>query len=288
MYERCKREFNLDSNLYKKSDMNIKKISLQNAGFSGATVVYLREEEKNGHPFINEVTEKRKHPVHFSLEKMFKDLRYHLLIITQLLDEDMSKEVKDQLLLETEVTGIEFDAASFVITGEKRRFGDKYIKLKTCKVDDNDLYEHFDTVQSLIQSIVEETKEYLAGTKKVDDVEVLRRWVAAGKSKELTEESLANYTSDQLKEFAVKLIESKFGGIVFIDEAAEISAADVEEVNAEIQAAQEVVITGDETVIPLPPKEEKKKSKKKKEEVVEAEAIELKIPVTNNVQGPAF
>lgn len=263
--------------------MNIKKITTINGGFGGCTVVYLREEEKNGHPFINEVTEKRKHPIHLSLETMFKDLRYHLLEITGLLQGDEDKMEKDYAIQECEVTGIEFDASSFTIIGQKKRFADKYIKLKTCKVDDGDMYLHFETVQALIQSIVEETKEYLAGTKKVDDVEVLKRWVAAGRSKELTEETLASYNSDQLKEFAVRLIENKFGGMVLIQDDAKISEEEIQEVTQEIQDAQqidEIEITEEETIIPVPAAKKEKKPKKSKEEIAEP------IPAVTNAANP--
>lgn len=261
--------------------MNIKKIVLQGSGFKGAVVTYLREEEKNGRPFINEVTEKRKHPIHLSLEKMFKDLRYHLLDITGLLRGDEDKAMKDYTIQECEVVGIEFDAASFILSGEKKVFADKAIKLKTCKVTEEDMYEHFETVQNLIQAIVEETKEYLAGTKKVDDVEVLQRWVQAGKSKELTEESLKNYTPEQLLEFGRKLIENRFGGIVLLDNDMDISNVDVSEANEELKKAEEetivigtttvdvddeVIISDEETVIPIPVKKEKKAKK----EVIEA------------------
>ena len=257
--------------------MNIKSISLLEAGFKGAVVKYLREEQKNGRPFINEVTEKRKHPIHLSLETMFKDLRFHLLDITGLLRGDEDKAMKDYTIADCEVTGIEFDAASFTLIGEKKVFADKTIKLKTCKVTDEDMYDQFETVQNMITAIVEETKEYLAGTKKVDDVEVLQRWVNAGKSKDLTPETLSSYTPEQLKEFAVSLIEKNFGGIVMLSEDLDVSEVDVSEANAAIEAAQEqevivvgdqgVPITDEETFIPLPAAKKSKKVKKVKKRV---------------------
>jgi hypothetical protein len=62
--------------------MRIKKVTLRGSGFKGLEVVYLREEEKGGRMFMNEIVEKRKHPIHLGLETMFKDLRVFLLEIT--------------------------------------------------------------------------------------------------------------------------------------------------------------------------------------------------------------
>lgn len=263
--------------------MNIKKITLVASGFKGATVTYLREEQKNGRPFINEIVEKRKHPIHLSLETMFKDLRFHLLEITGMLRGDEEKNEKDYIILESEVTGIEFDSASFTLIGEKRVFADKTIKLKTCKVEEEDGYEHFETVLKLIESIVEETKEYLAGTKKVDDVEVAMRFVQAGKHKTITEETLKGWSPEQLKQFATDLLENSFGSVVLHNDDMDV---DQEKLNADVEAqldkqaeeVTEIKIEGEEIVIPVPVKEKKVKKEK---------AIEIPITQTND-NGPAF
>ena len=266
--------------------MQIKKIALSDSGFKGITVAYLREEQKNGRPFINEVIEKRKHPIHLSLETMFKDLRFHLLDITGMLRGDEDKMTKDYTIMESEVVAIEFDASGFTIIGEKKVFMDKYIKLKTCRVEEEDNYEHFDTVQKLIESIVEETKEYMAGTKKVDDIEVAVRFIQAGKHKTLTEDSLKGFSPQELKDFAVKLLESNFGAVVMMDEDMNVSAIDVTDINAEIEAknnkvevvedvdhveVEEVEVGEEEVVIPVPVKKTKAKAK------------EIELPVSDNV-----
>jgi hypothetical protein len=234
--------------------MNIKKIVLKTSGFKGAHVTYLREEQKNGKPYINEVTEKRKHPIHLSLETMFKDLRYHLLDITNVLKGDEEKMEKDFIILESEVTGIEFSGEHFVLMGEKRVFADKVIKLKTCKVTPDDEYEHYDSVMALINSIVEETKEYLAGTKKVDDVEVAVRWVEAGKHKSLDMETLKGYSPEQLKKFASELLESGFGAVVMFSEDYEASEGKLNEIVE--KELGEIELDAEEVVIPLPIKKE--------------------------------
>jgi hypothetical protein len=233
--------------------MNIKKIILKTSGFKGAHVTYLREEQKNGKPYINEVTEKRKHPIHLSLETMFKDLRYHLLDITNILRGDEDKSEKDFIILESEVTGIDFSSEHFVLIGEKRVFADKVIKLKTCKVTVDDNYEHYESVMALINSIVEEVKEYLAGTKKVDDVEVAVRWVEAGKHKDLDMETLKGYSPEQLKKFATELLQNNFGSVVMHNDDMEVSSEELTE--AVEQQLAEINITQEEVVIPLPIKE---------------------------------
>lgn len=265
--------------------MNIKKIQLVNGGFKGAIVTYLREEEKNGRPFINEVTEKRKHPIHLGLETMFKDLRFYLLDITGMLRGDEDKNTKDYEILETEVVSLEFDAVRFCIGGEKKVFVDKEVKLKTPKVDDGDHYEHYDTVMKLVASIVEETKEYLAGTKKVDDVEVAVRYVQSGKAKGIDAEQLKGYTPEQLKEFAVKLLESNFGAVVMMNEDFEPEQEELEK--AVEEGIVEIDAKADEIVIEV--KEEKKWKNKIKEKAQEVDPVssEEAIKVTQT-ERPAF
>lgn len=208
--------------------MKIKKIVLKNSGFKGLDVTYLREEEKNGRPFINEVTEKRKHPIHLGLETMFRDLRFYLLDITGMLKGDEDKADKDFLILETEVVSLEFDLERFVLGGEKVVFRDKKIKLKTPKVDSDDGYEHYETVMKMIASIVDETKEYMAGTKKVDDVEVAIRYVQAGKSKDITMDQLEKMNPEQLKDWATRYLENAFGSVVMHNDDYEPNEEDLQ------------------------------------------------------------
>ena len=274
--------------------MNIKKISLKGAGFKGAEVTYLREEEKNGRPFINEVVEKRKHPIHLGLETMFKDLRFYLLDITGMLRGDEDKNTKDYTILESEVVSIEFNAGMFCITGEKRVFADKVVKLKTPKVDDKDQYEHFDTVQKMIEAIVEETKEYLAGTKKVDDVEVAVRWVQGGHAKDVTEDQLKAMTPEQLKKFATELLENNFGAVVMMnDDFASSVDVDVEEalegVKEDDVKEDEVVIDAEEVMIPaFKSVAPKKKEKKAIEKALDVPPQGDPVVLNSSDNNPAF
>ena len=86
------------------------------------------------------------------MEDLFKDLRIHLLDICKLNNIRLSDAERNSLVLETEVTSIEFDNDSYVIIGETEVFDDKHIKLKTCKVQDGD-YENNEEVRSIIERL---------------------------------------------------------------------------------------------------------------------------------------
>ena len=290
--------------------MNIKLIKLKSSGFKGMEVHYFEQEEKNGRPSTVLIKKFPPTPIHLGLETMFKDLRFYLVDITGLLRGDEDKMTKDYTIQETEVVSIDFDSESFTIGGEKQVFSNKTIKLKTCKVDTNDLYEHFDTVQKLIGSIVEETKEYLAGTKKVDDIEVAVRWIQAGKSKDLTEDSIKGWSPEQLKEFATKLLENQFGAVVMHNEDMDVSNVDVSAANLEIAAAQaeetiieeaviieddyiEIAVSDEESFIPVPVKKSKAEKKEIAAKIIGDIAVNLNerkyaIPVVETVIKPAF
>ena len=55
--------------------MNIRKIVLSEDGFKGAEIHYYNEKEKNGRQMLVLTKEYPNNPIHFGLEKMFKDLR---------------------------------------------------------------------------------------------------------------------------------------------------------------------------------------------------------------------
>jgi len=127
--------------------MNIKRIELQSNGFKGANVHFLTHTMKNSRPFINETIEKRKNPIHGDMEKLFKDLRVHLLDVCNINNNRLSEAEQKTIILETEISSIEFDNDSFLLSGEMEVFSDKKIKLKTCKVQESDDYEGYGEVR---------------------------------------------------------------------------------------------------------------------------------------------
>jgi len=238
--------------------MNIRKIVLSEDGFKGAEIHYYNEKEKNGRQMLVLTKEYPKNPIHFGLEKMFKDLRLPLLEICGFVTDDMDKNVVAQMLMETKVFGLEIDSEYVILSGEKEVFDGKYVKLKTCKLQESDNYEGFDIVRELASSIQTETDEYLAGTKKVDDLEVAIRYLEAGKGKGVTLEDLNNMPPEQQKEWATKLLENNFGSVVMhstefnsveeteIEQAEEIQAGDFSNLNVVAKEEIDVPVNEEE------------------------------------------
>lgn len=194
--------------------MEIKKIKLLSGGFKGAEVTFLRPEQKNGKNFINEVTEKRKHPIHLDMETPFKKLRFYLLDICELLRGGEDDAERQYIVAESEVVSIKIDSNSFVISGSKDVVGGKSIKLETPKMEEGDGYGNYDKVMELIESIVSETEQYLAGTKKVSDEEVAVRWITSGKDKSEEAERYDSMSAEEKRDYHTKVLEEMYGSVV--------------------------------------------------------------------------
>lgn len=278
-------EFNEDksklfTNLKTNSNMNIRKVVLADEGFKGAVIEFFQEEEKNGRKQLV-LTKKYPHnPVHLGLEKMFKELRIHLLQICGLINDEMDTNIQAQVVLETIVDTIELDTETITLSGTKQVFENKYIKLKTCKLQDADNYVQFDMLNDLIQNICVETEEYLAGTKKVDDTEVAVRYVEMGKAKGVNIEEVKALPPDQLKDWATKVLESGFGSFVIHAEDMETDEKNVMEVVEELKTEFEV--SEGETVIELQVAEKKTKGKGKGKKEAAHELAAVTEPVGNS------
>jgi hypothetical protein len=194
--------------------MRITKVELVGGGFKGLNVTYLKEENKNGMTKIKEVIEKPRYPIHLGLEVPFKDLRYYLLNICDILGEDLGKMEKDSLMNDCEVTSVIISNEHFVIKGTKSVFGDKAFSLTSPKVEEGDGYFHYDTVKSVIEKIVEETKAYMAGDVVIDSTEVVTRWIGAGKSKGFDIESFNALSPEDRDKFCTEVLEKDFGKVV--------------------------------------------------------------------------
>lgn len=203
--------------------MDIINIKLQNSGFNGLDVVYLKEEEKEGRKKVNKITERPRHPVHFGLEIPFKDLRYHLLQLCDIIHEGMNKNDVDSSISECEVMELEIGPEYFVIKGTKNKFADKSFVLKTVKVQEEDGYQFYDTVNKIIENIVEETTNYLTGKANVTDEEITMRWIGAGKEKGVDMNVFNEMSDDEKKEFCQGILEKSFGAVVIMAEDIDIS-----------------------------------------------------------------
>jgi hypothetical protein len=233
--------------------MNIKKISLTANGFKGAEISFLTQTFKNNRPFLNETIEKRKNPIHGDMEKLFKDLRIHLLDVCKINNNRLSEAEQKTVILETDISSIEFDNDSFLLSGETEVFEGKTIKLKTCKVQESDGYEGYAEVRGIIDELKVEATAYLDGLKVVSDREMMLRWLEARKDHNMTREQFDEMSEEDQKKYMNKTLNAKFGAEIDTDE-------DVEEEEGEEEGFE---IGGEEIVVP----EAKEKKGKKKNEV---------------------
>jgi hypothetical protein len=216
--------------------MQIKKIKLNDGGFKGAEIMFLKPEEKKNKVFNNEITEKRKNPIHYDMEKPFKDLRYHLLLICGVINTSMEKTELDFTIADSEVVSIKFDDESFVITGTmKSAFGSKTFKIETPAMTGDDGYDYYDAVRGIIDQIVVETELYMNSKKEVSPEEMAVRYIAAGKDKDVSADVFEGMSMEEKKEYCKNLLEEKFGMFVMENEDLQLYGAEtVEEANDKI------------------------------------------------------
>jgi hypothetical protein len=253
--------------------MNYRKISLNAQGTKGAAVEYLEPNSKG----LMELTKKfPRNPVHLGMQKLFKDLRVHLLNICGVINPEMDNNIAAQHLLETTVDCIEMDGDTITLSGEKLATADKYIKLKTYKLEAEDGYEHYDEVFNLMKAICDETTEYMVGNRKADDVEAAMQWLAMkgsvkvkedGKTKTLTIDDIKEFSPEKLKEWASALLENNFGSVVLHNEDLVHEGVDVMEAVQELKT--EFAVSDEVTEIEVGVVKESKPKKKKEVAVTE-------------------
>lgn len=237
--------------------MNIKTVKLTQGGFKGAEVHYFIEEVKSNRTVMTLIKKYPKDPIHKDLENLFKELRSHILDLCEITTSMDESQVKFTVL-ETNVTGIEFDSDGFIIHGYKETIGDKKLPLNPPKIEEIDNYDKFHDVMDIMRSIALETKQYLEGSKKVSDMEIAERWVAAGKDKSMDMETFKGLTAEQQLEFCTNFIEKQYGGIVMTPDN-DLTDMDNTEAIEKMQTEFNVNLNDEETIIPI---KEKKKSKK--------------------------
>lgn len=232
--------------------MNIKKITIYDDGLRGLCASYIKEDPRDGRLFINTVDDERKCPVHSELEKEFKNLRLNLLEICEIIKDRKEEDINKFLMIETKITSIEMDHDGFKLTGEKLLFGTKTMKLPLPKVTEEDEYPYFDEVVECINRIIKETKEYLAGTKKVEDRELLERWVSDKHKEKEFGDKLETISPDQLAEMVDKITEKGLNAKIELPDDAVI-----EPIKTDFAIDEEIDLTKPEKV---------KKGRKKKVE----------------------
>ncbi len=242
--------------------MNISKIQLKAKGFKGLYVEYTEEETRSVKPDLTPKSIEPKNPIHYHLDRMFRDLKLHILNLCEVINDSM---LEPDILFhasETEIKEIEIKGDAIKLKGVKRRFDGKFNELKPCWVQFEDNYEGWDLLVTLVKNILKETEDYLCCRTQADIVEVAIRWVEASKTQDISVEEIKSWPEEKQKEWASQLIASDYGNTkVFSD--IDIDPCDdgtIEPVKDEFEVSME-----GETEIEVPKKEKGKRGRKKKE-----------------------
>lgn len=231
-----------------KTTKQITKIRLKDDGLKGLEVTYMYPQEKDNLIWNNEHIEKRKHPIHMGLENSINDLRNFLLELCGYYNETISVMHKDYLIEETKITEIAVNGAtSFRISGEMRTLGDKFIKVSTPDVEVADGYEHFETVLKVITKVVEETHEYMAGKKKLDEAEFLKKF-AKLKNDDVLIKEFKDMSNKEKRDKCTEILE-KMGAVVLINDELEIDDVNVQIENVQLEIVEPIVMDSNNEVV---------------------------------------
>jgi len=210
-----------------KTTKQITKIKLNGEGLKGLEVSYMHPQEKGGMIWNNEHVEKRKHPIHEDLENEINVLRNFMLELCGYYTEGISVMEKDQLILDTKITEVVIGGAeSFKISGEMRTLGDKFIKVATPEVESADGYAYFGAVMAVIARITEETHEYMAGKKKLDEEAFMMKF-AKMKNDDVMIKEFDKMSNTEKRDKCRDILE-KLGACVIINEELDIEDIDVQ------------------------------------------------------------
>ena len=210
--------------------MNIRKVSLNNGGFKGAEVHFLQEEEKSGKSQIVLHKTYPKNPVHMGLEKLFKDLRGHILNIYDIRSDE--EAVNDFYINQTIVHTVECDLDCIVLHGQREVCDGKVVPLKSHKIQMQDDYDNYEDLRAIVERIAEETIEYLRGNVKIEDKELIERYLKA-RHKDDAISSLEGMTAEQMQEFVTKIVEKGMGGFVMLPDDFKLDKEAIAEAAAE-------------------------------------------------------
>lgn len=228
-----------------KTTKQITKIKLNGEGLKGLEVSYMHPQEKGGMIWNNEHVEKRKHPIHEDLENEINVLRNFMLELCGYYSESISVMEKDQLILDTKITEVVIGGAeSFKISGEMRTLGDKFIKVATPEVESADGYAYFGAVMAVIARITEETHEYMAGKKKLDEEAFMMKF-AKMKNDDVAVKEFSKMSNTEKRDKCREILE-KLGGVCLINEA-----LDIEDIDVQLEISTEEVKEVLDDIIPM-------------------------------------
>ncbi len=269
-----------------KTTKQITKIKINGDGLKGLDVSYMYPQEKGNMIWNNEHIEKRKHPIHEELEVEINMLRNFMLELCGYYNSGISVMDKDQLILDTKITEIVIGGSdSFKISGEMRTLGDKFIKVGTPEIESADGYEYFGAVMAIIAKVTEETHEYMAGKKKLDEAAFMMKF-AKMKNDDVMVQEFSKMSNTEKRDKCRDILE-KLGACVIINEELDIEDIDVQlEITEEVKEAEVIPISTpmgevniDDVYVPQPIKVV--------EEQIPTQAIEIPIGVPV-FKAPAF
>lgn len=225
----------------KEKEKLIKKITVNVGGLKGLVLEGTVESVKENKIAINSFRDGVKHPIHLSLEDKIEELRFNVLDISGIIQDNTDKNEKKSLISGCDILSIEFERGKtpwFKIKANSRVFSDKFQTLPGVKVDQEDGYEYFDTVMKIIDAIVEEISHYVNKTKVISDEELMNSFVRHGKGKGIDMEMLSEMSAEDKAEWLHAEL-SKMGFLV--------NSIHVDEMNDPDEEIEEVIT---ETEIP--------------------------------------
>lgn len=198
-------------------ERTIRKITVQAGGLKGLKLEGTVESVKENKVVINGFADTVRHPIHRELEEKIGELRFFALDICGLIIDETPKSEKETLLGGCEVISMEFERGILgyiKIKVSSRVFDTKTITLTTPKTDSSDGYKWFETIMSIMDSLLEEVDQYAKGLKKITDEDLMISFIKHGKSKDLDIEALesmdpeakADWLQDRLEKMGCMVI----------------------------------------------------------------------------------
>ena len=224
----------------KEKEKLIKKIVVNVGGLKGLVLEGTQESIKENKIAINGFKDTVKHPIHLSLEDKIEELRFNVLDISGIIQENTDKNEKKSLIASCDILAIEFEKGStpwFKIKASSRVFVDKFQILPGVKVEQEDGYEYFDTVMKIIDAIIEEIGHYVNKTKVISDEELMTSFVRHGKGKGIDMEMMSEMSAEEKAEW----LHEELGKMGFL-----VNSVHVDEMN-DSEVVEEVIT---ETEIP--------------------------------------
>ena len=248
--------------------MRINSVKLVNGGLKGIEVKYALPVDKDGRQFTDELTHKKKAPIHSQLEETFGWLKGHLLDIC-----GYHLETREMDIEETEMVSVTYNEKGFILVGKKRILNsDKEIDLNTKLIEDGNEYFDFGKVTAILEGIYAETKDYMSGEKSFDDSQLVLKFNS--KDKDFDIDTFTSLSKDEQRKIADSILEG-MKAIAFFPEEEEDEEEDIEKYHGEVTEPVQEEEDFDLEVAPEPVVEKIKKTPAVKMTVVDDDEFEI-------------